>query len=248
MSGPALTLPPEPVPPSRLPTVLFLVGFIALGAVFYAFPQFDLATSRALTDGNGVFPLQHDPWLTAVNRSITWGARLLAAGLILGLLLSWLPRRFAAQPLSWLRQQRRVLWFVLLALALGPGLLVNSLLKEYSGRARPSTITEFGGTQRFTRAFVFSDQCNRNCAFVSGHAAIAAFPVVGYFIARRRRTRLLWLGGGLAFGFTIGFGRMVTGSHFLSDVVIAIFLTYLVAAACAAWLLRPVPSKVEHTG
>jgi hypothetical protein len=31
---------------------------------------------------------------------------------------------------------------------------------------------------------------------------------------------------------------MLTGSHFLSDVVIAVLLTYVVCALCAAWLLR----------
>jgi hypothetical protein len=31
---------------------------------------------------------------------------------------------------------------------------------------------------------------------------------------------------------------MATGSHFLSDVVLAVLMVYLVTAACAAWLLR----------
>jgi lipid A 4'-phosphatase len=126
-----------------------------------------------------------------------------------------------------------------MSLVLGPGLLVNSLLKEHSGRARPVQTTLFGGTQAFTPAWTPADQCSTNCAFVSGHAAVAAWPVAGAFLARRRGTRRAWLAGGLLAGLAVGLGRMATGSHFLSDVVIAVLLVYLVCAACAAWLLRP---------
>lgn len=110
-----------------------------------------------------------------------------------------------------------------------------------TGGARPSTVVEFGGTKRFTRVFEPSDQCTHNCAFASGHAAAATMPVAGYFIARSRRSRRAWLATGIASGITIGLTRMLTGGHFLSDIVFAVVSTYIVAALCAAWVLRPRP-------
>src|SRR5919197_39060 len=220
MSGREISLSDPPV---RRATVLgwIAVGVFALASgVFYLFPQIDLAASRLFVDASGVFPLEHDPWLFVLNRSITWASRAFALALLLGVLAAFLPWTARASRLAWLARERRAVLFLFVALALGPGLLVNSFLKEHSGRARPSMITEFGGSKHFTRAFVFSDQCDHNCAFVSGHAAVAAFPVAGFFIARRRRTRVLWLAGGLAFGVTIGLARILTGSHFLSDIVI----------------------------
>jgi len=129
--------------------------------------------------------------------------------------------------------------FLLVTLVLGPGLLVNGVLKENSGRARPVNVRPFGGPHTFTPAWVFADQCATNCAFVSGHAAVSAWPVAGAFIARRRGRRRAWLAGGLALGLAVGFGRMATGSHFLSDVLLAVLMVYLVCAACAALLARP---------
>jgi lipid A 4'-phosphatase len=151
--------------------------------------------------------------------------------------MAWIPGVDRVRAGRWLARHRRVITFLSVVLVLGPGLLVNGVLKEYSGRARPSTVVEFGGTRHFTRAFVFSDQCPHNCSFVSGHAAAAGFPMTGYFVARSRRSRRVWLVAGLACGMTVGLLRMLTGSHFLSDIVFALLFMYLVAALCAAALL-----------
>lgn len=128
--------------------------------------------------------------------------------------------------------------FLLLALALGPGLLINAVMKEVSGRARPVQIAQFGGPQRFTPAFTLAHECDRNCSFVSGHVAAATMPVAGYYVAATRRRRRLWLATGLALGALVGLARLLVGAHFLSDVVIAMLLTWLVCALLAAALLR----------
>lgn len=64
--------------------------------------------------------------------------------------------------------------FVVLALALGPGLVVNAVLKEHVGRARPAQLETFGGEASFSPAWTLSDQCAENCSFVSGDVAAAA--------------------------------------------------------------------------
>ena len=44
----------------------------------------------------------------------------------------------------------RAALFLVLTLALGPGIVANTLLKDHWGRARPIDVVEFAGTDRFT--------------------------------------------------------------------------------------------------
>ncbi|MCX8004693.1 MAG: phosphatase PAP2 family protein [Burkholderiaceae bacterium] len=212
--------------------------------VFLLAPEVDLAVSGLFADGANGFPLAHDAGLYALNRAVTWLSRIALAAVLLGALVAWLAPPSASQRgLAWLRAQRRALLYLLAVAALGPGLMVNALFKDQGGRARPVNVSEFGGSKRFTRPFVFADQCARNCAFPSGHVAAATMPVTGYFLARSRRARRGWLLAGVAGGGAVGVARMLTGSHFLSDVLFAMVFVFLAAALCAAWLQ---PRAVEE--
>ena len=120
--------------------------------------------------------------------------------------------------------------YLLIAMLLGPGLAVNSGFKEHWGRARPHQIQEFGGTQAYSPPLTPSNQCEGNCSFVSGHAAMGFFAVSIFFITGRRR----WILMGLATGAAVGLARMVQGDHFLSDVVFAFWTVWFVSWALAA--------------
>ncbi len=206
-----------------------LAASVAASLAFALLPQLDLVVSGWFALGTQGFPLQHDPWLGLINRNVLKLSRA-ASALLLGL---WLLSLLVPAG-SWLGARRRTLAFVVLALGLGPGLLVNSVLKEVSGRARPVQIERFGGPQRFSPAFTLADECDRNCSFVSGHVAAATMPVAGWFIAGTRRRRRLWLVTGLGLGLVVGSARLAVGAHFLSDVVLAMLLTWLVCALVAA--------------
>jgi len=121
--------------------------------------------------------------------------------------------------------QKRIYTFLSLSLIIGPGLLVNALLKNNSiGRARPSQITDFGGQADFTRAFEYSGACDSNCSFVSGHASMGFFFIgLGWLMQSKR-----WFYIGLAIGVIVGVTRIVQGGHFLSDTVFALWAVYWV--------------------
>jgi lipid A 4'-phosphatase len=108
---------------------------------------------------------------------------------------------------------------LLIVLAIGPGLIVNGILKEHWGRARPRDVTQFGGTRSFTPALVIADQCERNCSFSAGHPSAGfALAALGYaYLSRRRRRGAILAATG--FGLLIGFARVAAGAHFLSDVL-----------------------------
>ena len=139
--------------------------------------------------------------------------------------------------LSSRKHLRLPLAFIVLAGAMGPGIVVNSGFKDNWQRARPYQVQEFGGTQQFTRAAVMTDQCNNNCSFVSGHVACGFFLASLMLIDRRRR--VMWAAVGVASGLTIGFARIADGAHWLSDVLWAAPITLL-----TSWLVWKILIRV----
>jgi lipid A 4'-phosphatase len=121
--------------------------------------------------------------------------------------------------------QQRIYSFLTMSLVLGPGVLVNLILKDNSiGRARPREILEFGGQADFTRAFEYSGACDSNCSFVSGHASMGFFFIgLGWLMQSKR-----WFYIGLGIGVIVGITRIVQGGHFLSDTVFALWAVYWV--------------------
>ncbi len=119
--------------------------------------------------------------------------------------------------------KRRASVFLLCALLLGPGIMVNLVLKDNSvGRPRPVHSEPYGGKETFTPVFHYSGACEKNCSFVSGHAAIGFFTMALFWVTLRRR----WLLAGLAMGALVGGGRILQGGHYFSDVIFAGWVVY----------------------
>jgi lipid A 4'-phosphatase len=144
------------------------------------------------------------------------------------------------------RRARQHAVFALLALALGPGLLVNTVLKDHWGRPRPAQIAQFGGSGSYVPALLPSRQCDHNCSFVSGHAAAGFFLITGAWIWPRRK--LQWRIAGIAAGSLIGLARIAQGGHFFSDVLGALVVVWLCdellyrALLSRGWLPAPAPA------
>lgn len=171
-------------------------------------------------------------WLFWPYRGVTrfgQGLLLLAAALFVG--------SFVRQ--AWVKH-RRYWGFLLLAALIGPILLVDVALKDYWGRARPATVTVFQGTQQFTPPLQPTQQCEKNCSFVSGHVATTAFIMALGWLGPYRR-RWLWASAGLAAGIAVV--RIIPGGHFLSDTLFAWYVIYaslwLTEAALARFGLLP---------
>jgi membrane-associated PAP2 superfamily phosphatase len=129
---------------------------------------------------------------------------------------------------------RRIALFFLLSLAIGPGLITNTLLKDHWGRPRPLHIREFGGERAYRKIWVKTDFKNGR-SFPSGHAAIGFFLMTPYFVLRKKKDRwaTVFLVVGLSYGSLMGLGRMFQGAHFPSDIVWAggiVYFTGLILA------------------
>lgn len=202
-------------------------GLVA-AILFVAVPEIDLAAAQALYVGDNRFVL------SGTTISVVWSkltrivALIIVAALAIGLILSVLRHR-AVFGLDWRRYV-----FVLLCFGIGAGILANAIFKENWGRARPSQIVEFGGEKQFSPAFVIAGQCPRNCSFVSGDSAFAFGTLAFALLSGRRRRYVL---AALAFGTVVGVGRMLTGAHFLSDVVFSGVFTVLTVLVLERLLL-----------
>ena len=78
--------------------------------------------------------------------------------------------------------------YAILGIIIGPivgsGIIANWYFKDQWGRARPVHVSEFGGDKIFTRAFVKSNQCEKNCSWISGESSAAFSFLVGTIILK----------------------------------------------------------------
>ncbi len=109
--------------------------------------------------------------------------------------------------------------FVLLAIAIGPGIIVNSVLKDHWGRPRPRDLAVYGGTMTYVAPWMPSRQGGKS--FPCGHCSVGFLYATGWWIWRRTHPRraAASLAAGLALGALLGAGRLAAGGHFVSDTV-----------------------------
>jgi len=204
---------------------LAVLGFFAIaGAAVVLFPGIDLSVSGLFYNPEKHFFLKDLLFCTLVYRFVEVFSGFLALVLPILFLITLVRRK----PIF--RFDRKKIVYLILVLAIGPGLMVNVLLKDHWGRARPNQVQEFGGQKRFTSAWVMSNECMQNCAFVSGHASMGFYLFAFAFLSHHHRKK--WMGLALICGFVIGLVRIMQGSHFVSDVIFAGMMVYLVA-----WIL-----------
>jgi lipid A 4'-phosphatase len=170
-----------------------------------------------------------DPW-RSLYRFGVWPSYLLAGCALLLLVAGCFWAK--AYPL------RKHALFLVLLMALGPGLLVNAVFKDHWGRPRPRQMQAFGGDRSFHEVWERGiDGAGRS--FPSGHASAAFYLMAPYFVLRardRRRARLA-LAAGIGYGVVMGYARMAQGGHFPSDVLWAGGVVYLVGLSLY-YLLR----------
>jgi lipid A 4'-phosphatase len=139
----------------------------------------------------------------------------------------------------------RAALFLIISLALGPGLLVNVVLKEGWARPRPGMVTEFGGDYAFMPWWDPRGGCDSNCSFVSGETSSAVWMTAPAMLAPPP-WRYVALGAAGVYSMAFASMRMLTGGHFLSDVIFAAIFTGLVIWTVHGFLFRWPSTWVEE--
>lgn len=202
--------------------IYFLVALLGAVMVFTRYPSLDVVFSSLFYDPYLGFYLNHNLVVKFIHQAVPFMCGLTALiTALFGLKILYTKRSIK------LKYYKGLLYLTLVCL-LGAGAIVHYGFKDVFQRARPNAIEEFGGTAHFTPAFTISDQCTKNCSFVSGHAAAGfMFFALSFFYAGKQRLLVALLAGVL--GSIIGLGRVMEGGHFLSDIVFAGFVMYATA-------------------
>lgn len=139
-----------------------------------------------------------------------------------------------------LLEWRKPAIFALLLLALGPGLLVNTIFKAHWERPRPKEVVAFGGDKQFHKVWDMGE-AGGGRSFPSGHASMGFYLGAPYFFLRdsRRKWALRWMAVGIASGVAIGVVRIAQGGHFASDVAWSWGMVHLSGLALWTLLAKP---------
>jgi len=221
------------------PIVQSIVFILVVSTLFFIFPGIDVWFSGLFYDPSTGFPLSRLDALKALRSIGKW----LIIGAVVALVAA--PLIKLARPRQPTPVPPRDILFLLSTLAIGPGLVVNLILKEYWGRPRPMMVEIFGGEAPFVTVWRMSDYCLTNCSFVSGEASAAIWLVALAVIAppnwRRAAMKILFV-----LAVFLSLNRVAFGRHFLSDILLAWGLTLLVIAVMHRSIVKHPPDWLRN--
>jgi membrane-associated phospholipid phosphatase len=138
----------------------------------------------------------------------------------------WMGRR-------WRNAGVRLKAVLVTTLVVGPGLIVNGVLKAHWGRPRPWMTEDFGGWLSFVEAGTKTNLCAANCSFVSGEAAAAGWLMcLALLLAVHRYVWSAFAVG--AVSIVMAGLRVAFGAHYLSDAVLGYTMTIAIFMVFAA--------------
>lgn len=214
---------------------------LATAFVFISFPGLDLTASWIFFLGERQF------WFDAVEIGpiVRFAFQLLFAAFCVGVLVGLYTCIRTARPQIGLTFPKWMFLFACLIVA--PGLVANTLLKDNWGRARPHQVEQFGGPKTFTPPIVMSNQCERNCSFVSGEAAsiFAVFFALALVFPALSQNLIFY---GVLAGMSAGLVRILQGGHFLSDVLFSGVIMALTICALHWLFFTKYASFFAHKG
>ena len=140
--------------------------------------------------------------------------------------------------LSWATYRNYFLLYSLTSI-IGAGILVNAVLKEYTGRPRPREVSQLGGQWEYRAVFDFGTP-GKGRSFPCGHCTMGFVFTTGImFWQRSRKWALISLSVGLVYGTVVSATRIVQGGHFVSDAWWALGIIVLVVTILYYFFLQP---------
>lgn len=120
---------------------------------------------------------------------------------------------------------------IVLSLFLGPGLIINSTLKDHWGRPRPRQIENFGGNYLYRPFWQpnFKHGVEAQKSFPSGHVAMGFYFLSLYIVGRRTKNKMLIYSAiclTIVLSSALIITRLAQGGHFLSDVLASPILVW----------------------
>ena len=231
-------LPPQAESRPLSPLEILFWFLIPAGLLIWLFLNpphaLDLSLQRLIWknfDGEWFNTDQTEFWLHKLPKFASIAAYAL---LLLALIRSFVRERTSPSAANaWDRLMRGRILYALLAGALC--VLAVWWLKKTTGVSCPWSIAEFGGSAEITNP-TLSLGFRPGVCWPSG-AAGSGFCLLPVFFMLRgfpRKLSVLALAAAIILGLTAGIGRMLAGAHFLSHVVDAFLIDWLISAALYA--------------
>lgn len=217
---------------NRTGLAIVLVVAVVVGTVFAVYPQLDLKISGLFFDpARHKFVLDLKSWVNVARNAARVFIALLVAPAVMALIgKAIFPDR------RMLMGGRAALWLAL-TLALGPGIVTNTVLKDHWGRFRPAVVIPFGGPDPFLPWWDLRGRCSDNCSFIAGEPSGAFWTVAPAALAPPQWRAAAYTAV-VGFGVGIGLLRIAGGQHFFTDVVFAGVITFLVVWAVHGLIYR----------
>jgi lipid A 4'-phosphatase len=212
--------------PRMAKAILLGAMIVGLGFAFLFrfYPELDLTVSRFLYLPDRHFIGNSSPAFSAARTFFN----ILFYGVCTLTVIGCVMTHSTGRP--WLKISSDKWIYLAVCILTGPLIITNLGFKDHWGRARPHSVVEFGGDKSFSPPLIETQQCDKNCSFVSGEASsiyIICFAAAFLFPSFAG----IWVVTGVILGSAAGFVRMAQGAHFLSDVIFAGVLMALTAAA-----------------
>ncbi len=199
--------------------ILIPLSILVILSLIFRYTPLDIKLeSLFYSPAKGFFLRYKQPWILLYKYGPLPGILLCVAGFLL-LIASFFSLKF--------RHLKKEGLYLVLVMLIGPGLMVNVILKDHWGRPRPRQVVLFGGNRAFLPLGTKGPpQGGRS--FPSGHASSAFYLMTPFFILRRRKRTLAYIvmTTGTLYGILMGIARMAQGAHFPSDILWAWAIVY----------------------
>ncbi len=212
--------------------IYFLVG---LSFLLYLFPEIDLFISSLFYMEPKGFFFKDELLFRFLYRSVN----VLSVTITILVVLAYVYQHFRNKEFKYFN--KKALIYIFLVFSLGSGVVVNAVLKDNFGRARPKNIELFGGNKEFSKVMVYNSKYSGKCkSFSCGHCSFALGFIAFYFLFRKR-----WiLIASLSYGLLVSLGRVVQGGHFFSDFVFSFLVMLLTAKIVYYFMYEKSRNKV----
>lgn len=220
--------------PLNWPLALGIPALLVVGLLLLEFTNLDMWLARLAYDRHaGAFFGRHSYFLENILHD---RAKQVVIGIAALSFLGWVLSFIAGRLKPW----RRELGCVVLSMALSTSFVTP--LKAVTAVQCPWSLTQFGGTEAYSKVFDSRPDTDRpGRCWPGGHAATGFTLFALYFALRDRRPRMARYAFGLAVGLGVVFsvGRMLQGAHFFShNIWTAVFCWWICLGAYYAVLYR----------
>ncbi len=224
---------------NRTGLVIGLLIAAVIGVLFAAYPRLDIEISALFYNRQkDLFVVNSQSWALGLRAGARWLITLILAPACLAIIGKLImPRRR-------MLVGSRAAVFLIVTMALGPGLLTNVILKDHWGRARPIDIAEFGGPLHFTPWWDPRGDCPTNCSYIAGEPSGGFWTLAPAALAPPQ-WRALAYGAALAFGAAIGVLRIAGGGHFFTDVAFAGIFMFILIWVTHRFMFRWAADRVD---